>query len=250
MKKLISLLVIALFAVSSVFAQNSQLRDVILLKSGEKVQGKIISRTNNVLTLKTDDGKRFQFQLSEIASIKQEEISRKPEVKPTQHQGNFAGILEINGGVAIAKSTPIPTSLAMAASLAFGSKNAFASNGFLGLGVGYETSLAKNNSDKLTFLPVFILLQKTFTTNRTAPFVSSNVGYAFKLNENYVGGAYFKLSVGVSLHVSEKTAFNIGLYGKIQQISGTVIEQNHLGEFTGEGNAKMLGTGLGVSFIF
>ena len=83
-----------------------------------------------------------------------------------------------------------------------------------------------------------------------APFIASHAGYAFKLNENYGGGAYFKLSSGASFQITEKTAFNIGLFGKIQQISGTIIEQNHLGEFTGEGNAKMYSTGLNVSFIF
>ncbi|HHT21776.1 MAG TPA: hypothetical protein GXZ87_00470 [Bacteroidales bacterium] len=250
MNRFSRLLVILLVITNTAFAQESIVRDVILLKSGEKVQGKIISQTDKVLTLKTDDGKRFQFQLSEIVSIEQEETTRKPEVKPTQHQGNFTGIIEINGGVASAKATPIPASPAMAVSLAFGSKNAFGSNGFLGLGVGYETSLAKNNSNKLTFLPVFILLQKTFTTNKTAPFIASHVGYTFKLNENYGGGAYFKLSGGVNFQIAEKTAFNIGLFGKIQQISGTIIEQNHLGEFMGEGNTKLYSAGLSLSFIF
>ncbi len=250
MNKFIRILFLLLISAGSLLAQESNMRDVVILKNGEKIHGEIVSVSDEILILITEDGKRFQFQLSEISSLEKEVISQKNDTKPNHNQGNFAGIAELNGGITKASSTEIPASPTMALSLAFGSKNAFKSNVFLGLGVGYETILTKDKSQSMSFLPVFLQIHKTLSENKIAPFVASNLGYAFKMNENYGGGAYFKLSGGVNFQITQKSAFNIGIFGKIQKISGTIIENNNLGEFVTEGNTKMFSTGLSAAFIF
>ncbi len=250
MNKFSRLLVILLVFTSTAFAQETVMRDVVFLKSGEKIYGEIIGKTDKIITLKTDDGNRFQFQFSDIASIEKEITHQKPKVKPTKSQGNLSGMMEISGGISKASSTAISLSPSPAISLAFGSKNAFNSSAFLGIGVGYETLLAKDGSQNLTFLPVFLQIYKTLSEHKVAPFVASSLGYAFKMNESYSGGAYFKLSGGANFQLTQNRAFSIGVFGKIQKISGTIIETNNLGEFITEGNTKMYSTGLSATFIF
>ena len=61
-----------LFVSFSLHAQKAN-EDVIWLKNGEKYTGEIVLRNADIVMLKTADGKQFQFQVSEIEKITQQE---------------------------------------------------------------------------------------------------------------------------------------------------------------------------------
>lgn len=231
-----------------IFSQEANPKSVVFLKNGESLKGQVLMKTSEVLVLQTDDGGRYQFQLSEIDKIEQGRKSIEKE--STGEISNFAGIIELNGGLAYASLEGAQFSPLISGTVALGSRDFLKSTFFAGIGTGMEAVFSKEDNENLLLVPLFIRLNKTFTDNSIKPYFGTDAGYAFCLNKEYKGGVLFKLTGGANFSVSRKLSFNVGVFGKIQQISGTVIEKNEWGEFLKQGTTPLYSTGLSFAFLF
>ena len=159
-------------------------------------------------------------------------------------------MMDAAGGVAFANATPIGHTPTMNFTLAFGSRNAFGTNAFAGAGAGYLT-LTGNESVKIqSFIPLFFQINMPLNNTKISPAIGSKAGYLFSLNDEYKGGAFLNLSGGIIYKLTSITSLYFGLYAEALGISGTVIEDNELGEFTKQGNATVYSLGLKCSFLF
>lgn len=252
MKKTLFTLVLLLFPLFLGFGQEISPKDIIVLKNGNKFIGEIVLKTDDTVIFQTEDGKRFQFQTNEIARIGQEKIKPaavESDVQQPKGSGNFGGLIEVNGGVAHSAPASV-TAPDFGASVALGSRNAFGSQTFAGIGAGIELILAKEEDKKMAFIPIFIQVQKNLTNKQIKPFVGTKIGYAVSTTKNFKGGTAASLNGGISIPLSRRSAINVGIVGKIQQITGTIIERNERGDFTKHGAAPLVSAGGVVSFQF
>lgn len=237
-----------LFGITVILAQEATPQSTVYLKNGDVFKGRILMSTDEVMMIQTDDGKRYQFLTSEIERISEDR--QKKDSRQIGKESNFGVIIDLEGGIANASTENIRNSPLISGSAALGTKNLFNSNTFAGLGTGVEFIFPKNEGKNLILLPIFIQLNKTFTDNPIKPFIGTKTGYSFGLNKEYKGGVFIKLSGGANFSISEKTSVNLGVFGKIQQISGLIIEKNEWGEFVKNGTTPLYSIGLNFAFIF
>lgn len=235
-------------AAISNFAQESSVKSKVYLKNGTVFNGEILMTTDGVMVMQTDDGKRYQFQISEIDRV--EQGLKKEETAQSDVLRNFSGTLEINGGFAKAPIEGFRFSPQFSATIALGTKNFLKTKTFVGIGTGFELIPLQYNPEELTFIPIFIQINKILSNGTTSPFVGLKSGYSFSLNNAYKAGMLVQLASGVNFKISNDKSLNVGIFGKIQEISGTIIENNEHGSFVKHGATKILNGGLSLGFLF
>lgn len=247
MRRFVFSIIFSLSSFAVLFAQEMKSQDVLHLKNGEVFKGMIMLKTDDVVVLNTDDGKRYQFQLSDIEKLGQE--IPKTRTEKNKLPSSFATLVELNGGISSVPIASFQTTPMFSCSVALGSKDTFGTNTFAGIGLGYEAVFSK--SDKtMSFLPIFVQIHKNLSNKPINPYVGMKSGYALCFNDEFTGGAFVCLALGINFRLADEKSFNLGLLGKIQSVSGTIIERNELGEFTTQGSTPMYTFGLNIGFIF
>lgn len=248
MKKKYSIILAILFFCIPIFGQQKT-TDVIYLKNGDKYTGKIVFKNEEVIMLETNDGKRFQFQTSEIKETTQEEATSNESQTQTYNKGNLVGLLQLDGGTSAIKGG-IKTSPMVDLSLAFGSKKVLGKNMFLGVGGGFENIFDSSNKRSISFLPIFAQMKNTFSERNNSPALNLKLGYAFPLQQDYRGGLYFYTSGGINLKNTESSNIYLGLYVKIQSTSGKISETFQQDTFTSVSNAVITSIGVSTAITF
>lgn len=236
-----------------IWAQENALQDKITLKTGEVYTGEILVLNSEIVMLKSSNGTRFQFQLSEVKKF---EKTTKVDVNDSttyydrnSEIGNFAGFLDISGGVSSAKFG-FGSSPNTQASLVFGNKSVLGQQIFLGVGIGLNNTLLSETNSNILFMPVFLKMQANLSKDKTAPFAGLDTGYAFGMTNGYGGGAFAKISTGISRKTRNKTSLSIGFFAGINSISGNLTEINSAGSYNYHGNTIMTNFGLNFGLLF
>jgi hypothetical protein len=249
------ILVLTLLLSVHVWGQGSTALDKITLSTGEVYIGEIVVKTADMVMIKVKNGRRYQFQLTEVSQIekiKSDEQSNDQAANlltANQTDGNFSGQLELAGGISEARFAFVASPNAQV-SLTFGNKKAFGKNVFLGLGIGYNNTFSGTGSPSLHLIPVFARIQNNFTDDKTTPFIGLDAGYAFSSSTDFKGGPLVKISFGISHRINYKTALIAGFYGGLNQIYGQLTETNELGTFTYSANTSMLSLGVKLGLQF
>jgi hypothetical protein len=109
MKKCVVFLFVVVLCWNNAFSQNTEV-DKVLLRSGEAYFGEVLLRNDELVMMKTQDGARFQFPVSEIKSIEKvsvvDALRHINSEKMSNAVGNeqLSGMLEIAGAVGLAKN--------------------------------------------------------------------------------------------------------------------------------------------------
>ena len=248
------LLVILLFFVVVVSAQ-SVVRDKVTLKTGDVFIGNIVLQNNDVVMLTDLKGVRYQFPVAEIKSIEKIEESAVDQQNTTVtpyrdiNQGNVCGLLELSGALGNAynrfSNRPVGQ-----VSLTFGSRQIYSKLLFLGVGVGYLSVVEAQNSELLSFVPVYLRLKNTFLQKKTSPYAFVDAGYSFALNTGFEGGLYAKSGLGFQYNAASKTSFYWGAYAAVQGFSATLTETRNSIPYTFYGNSSAITVGLNVGLQF
>ena len=151
--------VLALFLSVQLWGQESSISDKITLITGEVYIGDIVVKTADMVMIKTKNGTRYQFPLSEVRQIVKVQVDGKTQTSEIQLpvSSDFCGQLEVSGGISNAKYV-FGYSPNIQATVAFGNKQLFGKNLFLGVGVGYNNTFIGSNSAVLGLLPVFCII--------------------------------------------------------------------------------------------
>ncbi|MEI6555453.1 MAG: hypothetical protein WCL70_07690 [Paludibacter sp.] len=241
---------------SQLVAQESVSKDKITLLTGEIYIGNIYAKTDELVMIKTENGKRYQFMLSQVKRIEKTTLTSKDSNKNTVKSsvddtspGYFCGNLEISGGISSAKNafSSIPNT---EVSMVFGKNNISGKNLFFGLGASYQMLFTSVNTQPVRFIPAFMRLQKTFLKSKTSPFVGIDAGYSFGLSPGYGGGPFVKTFVGIVRKINYKSDFYADVFGGVSSINTALTETNDLGVFHYNGPTTMTTIGLRVGFHF
>lgn len=223
----------------------------IKLKSGETIQGKLLVKTEIALTIETAKRERFQFSLADIEQWSEDFNLQQEQKKPSQKQtSSFAIRTELNAGVVRVERVALSTTPMASLRLSLGSDHVFGMPVYLGVGTGFKRIFREGINETVDFVPVYLDMQVPLWQGKTQPYVAGKLGYNFSAKGNWSGGVLSELGAGLRFGFTEKVALHVGVFGSVEQILGTVIEQNRWGEFVSEGRASLHGSGLSISLIF
>jgi len=267
--QLISLIFLCVCALG--FAQNTEADNPIrkiTLSTGEVFVGEILVENEQIVMIRTANGNRYQFPRADIKSIetdfeadRAESTNRRPtselrafdEANRTEGSSSyekFAIMIDLQGGISGAKHA-FSTAPIMQASLVLGVKDLVLQNSFIGAGIGYNAVFSSEYSaEAMTFLPLFLRLQKTIGDNHVAPFFELDAGYGFSLNPEFDGGAMMKLAAGMAMDFGMRNTFYFGVFAGLQNFSGQLTQTKDFGSFTYHGNSTVWSLGAKVALKF
>ncbi len=195
MKKLLLLVIILIFTVITVSAQKK--KDVLYLKNGSIIYGKLMEANDNQYTIKTPDGSIFIFSSTEVVKF----VNETPQYDGRKKRG--AGFAMEGGFLVGAQSSQYkaPFSFNIIGNMTLNTRNIFG----IGSGVEYLGQ---------PFTPLFLEYKYLFSDKKTTPFIFFRGGRLFHLREesktdyytypqynytkSYSGGGTFTLGTGIS----------------------------------------------------
>ena len=224
MKKII-ILFLTLYCIPG-FSQIPAMEDVIYLKTGSVLRGKIIEQKTGVLKIELLGGSVFVFEPNEIDSIKRENTLKRTlnSIKKNylRRDKGFRNMTELgiiygvdtkkNNSPSYYYSTPADD---FGISLHTVNGYQFWPYLYAGAGVGIERLITY----KQTFSPFYLRLSSEFLKRRVTPYVSFDVGYSHlwkqKNDDNYSyqnkGGLYLQCGGGVRIYTASRASVMLGL---------------------------------------
>jgi hypothetical protein len=223
MKKLLLSILILIFILFQLTAQKS--KDLLLLKNGNMIFGKLIEVSDSLYKIRTSDGSIYFYRVSDVNKIELADSFFEGRKK------NGAGFTIETGILAGAQTSQYktPFSCNILISVIRNTRNIFSA----GSGVEYLGE---------PFMPLFVEYKVLFSDNKTTPFFFIRGGKLFHLNgdfgasdptspqynvpSSYKGGGSFTIGTGISwvrdwgetylsfayrnLHISyEETGYNL-----------------------------------------
>ncbi len=221
MRKLYYILLLLLFPLCS-FSDV-----VVTLRSGSSLTGNIVFQNDEVVVIKSQEGQRFQYPMSEVESIREAEISIEEvieEEKPVS--AKKVGIsLNLSGGASFMPHETAGGSVG--AEVFIGACNLFNKHIFIGGGIGYSgffISPASGTSRVLSFIPVELRFSAPLMQTAHAPAIGCSIGYGFSPKGIDRGGLTAALDFGWRWQMTEKHALFAGLGFAFQQGKTEVAE--------------------------
>jgi hypothetical protein len=188
--------------------QNKNYLDVVYLKNGSIIRGKIIEQTNEKTIIQTRDHNRWVFTSSEV-----EKIATEPRpffLKKTGYL-NY-----IEAGVLSGTTQTITNWQTDYKAYSTFSLQIFQGHQFHpAFGLGFTTGLDWYHNQ--TILPVALGIRGDFSQKRITPTYGFDMGYGLgwlneqKNNKTYSGGGLFALSGGIKIRTLSQTSFLLSL---------------------------------------
>ena len=210
--------------------------EVVVLRSGQRVQGEIVVRNSEVVIVRTSNGMRYQYPMSEVSAItldedqmdasteKKDNVSRKQQAVSLRAQAMGGALYVPNmgwGGYA-------------GADLIVGANVMEGKRVFVGGGVGYRARVV--NDKTYSFIPLQATISSSLMDQQHSPIIGMNIGYGISTNRKIQGGICAGAELGWHYVVDENTSIVLGLSAEWQQakvdIVETVIQKdyiNHMG---------------------
>jgi hypothetical protein len=251
--KIFNLLALCLLISITSLGQETIRLNKVTLHSGEVFVGEILLNNQEIILIKTQSGSRFQFPVSEIKSIEQNDVKTSEIKKENDIElidaANLCGIFEINGGISNAENK-YRNAISNQLSLSFGTRKVAKKEIFVGGGVGYFNVFLKNGVETNGFIPVFLRLKTNLTDKKTSPYLGLDAGYAFALSSKQEGGQYSKFSFGINRKINFKTSLFLGLYANVLSFNANLVETNNFGVFNYYGKTSMINFGVNLGLQF
>jgi hypothetical protein len=227
---------ITFFSVQNVLAQENKQQDVVYLKNGTVLHGKIVEiEANKTITFISNCGDKWVINQSEIEEIKKKDISSNPYLNlssPFIEYKTEGFYSKLNVGFLFSGNidTPFPPlSLILLGGYDF--KNKFSVGGGVGLDLLNEA-----------YMPVVADLKYNFTSGKINHYIYFQGGYIVPLetpdpydydySSDYLsdissdGGYLINPGLGLKLFINEKNAFSFGIGYKYIHINHSYKEQN------------------------
>ena len=212
----------------------------IKLKSGQTVTGTIVFQNDEVVVVKSAEGQRFQYPMSEVADIAETETVKEEEEKPRDDgQTKRVGFsLHLSGGGGIVPDCPAGGHFG--ATVYIGASNLFDKQVFVGGGVGADLffmpaasqASAKAAAGTYIFIPLQVRFSAPFMQTKHAPAAGCSVGYGFCTRGIERGGVSASADLGWRCRFSQKSALFAGLTAGVQQTKIDITETIDNADYT------------------
>lgn len=200
----------------------------LTLKSGHTLTGTVVFRNEEVIVIKSAEGQRFQYPMSEVTDIAEVEAVtvEEEDTKPVTSVKKVGVSLHLSGGAAFIPHDAIGGGLD--AMVYVGACNLFQKHIFIGGGIGYEGFFMSDNAESpltnTSFIPIQVRFSAPLMQTRHAPALGCSLGYGFSPKEIDKGGICASLDAGWRWQINEKMAMFAGINAAFQQGKTSVDE--------------------------
>ena len=226
--------------------------ETIILRTGARVKGTVVFQNEEVVVVRNEEGKRFQYMRADVEQILTEEqtIEEAQEVEAEEEEVKVTKkasiLLEVAGGAAVK-----PTETAgggVAVDLLVGSHMLGGKHIFVGGGVGYHGFFL--GAEKYNFLPIQVAVRMPLMEQKHAPAFGVAVGYGIALSKTYLGGIYADVDFGYRCQLNPNTALGLFAFAQFQQAvvpSTTIVDGN---PYTQNIGRSLVMSGVKLSLYF
>jgi hypothetical protein len=209
---------------------QSNYEDVVYLKNGGIMHGLIIEQVPNVsLKIQTADRNVFAYKIEEIEKITKEPVIYQQNNIPNNDQGNVQNNAQSEAPgkapkqvIDKVKQKGVTCIMELNMNRYDFIHNEFSLSGGFRTSVGYlfnpHFSVGGGTGfeilDETCYIPLYTDLRYNITKKAVTPFITADIGYAFRVSQNYNhyhGGLLVNPGLGVKFFVSPKVALNFSL---------------------------------------
>ncbi len=219
--------------------------EVVILQTGQSVKGDIVLQNEDVVIIRTSNGMRYQYPMSEVLDVKQDEpVSETAEEKrDAEDQFKHVAVCAqaVGGGVYVPY---MGWGGNVGASLKIGANLLEQKQIFVGGEVGYKAMIFTDQT--YSFIPLQACFSVILSGRKHAPIVGVDIGYGFSANRKTQGGMCAGANVGWYYKIDHDTSIALGLGADWQQAQ-TEVHQTIVNP---DANAQKDYTNyMGVNFI-
>ena len=211
-----------IFLLFSCLLSSMMMAEVVVLNSGQRIQGEITLLNEEVVIIKKKDGTRYQYPRSEVQSIQEDQIitsiSTTPESTTTNKK--VAVRVQAYGGAVYLPNKGWGGQIG--ADLILGSKKIGNTPILVGGSVGFRTKLLPK--ENYTFIPLQAVVSMPLIQKQHAPYISMSLGYGCSTNKSTKGGICLSASAGWTYQVNSNLALLLSACAEWQNTQTEITE--------------------------
>ena len=239
---------------------SDNLIDVIYLKNGRVIRGKILEQIpNQSVKIETVEGGEFVYYADNIEKITKESSLKKSKSQSVNldFKPAYFGIVDVGyfygyGNNIIEGIISCPKHRVNVNFI-----NGYKVNQYYSLGIGvginyYFNAVTEFFSDNNSILvPVFFAFRAKFSNNKISPYLSFDVGYSFEAKDNFKPfGVLLSPTIGASYKISNRLDLLAGISYLMQRYSYTYTDVISGYELTLSKNISFDAVGLKIGVAF
>ena len=195
--------------------------EVVVLNSGQRIQGEITLLNEDVVIIKKKDGTRYQYPRSEVQSIEEDPtITTTTTLESTTTNRKVAVRVQAHGGVVYLPNKGWGGQIG--ADLILGSKKIGNTPMLVGGSVGFRTKLLPEQN--YTFIPIQAVVSMPLIPKLHAPHICMSLGYGCSTNKATKGGICLSASAGWTYQVNSNLALLLSACAEWQNTHTEITE--------------------------
>ncbi|MBO5816350.1 MAG: hypothetical protein J6R26_00150 [Paludibacteraceae bacterium] len=232
----------------NILLSTTLLAEVVVLKTGRRVEGEIILQNDEVVIIKKKDGTRYQCPREEILAI--EESTSETEALTNEEANSSSKRVslraQMHGGAVYIPFKGWGGQIGV--DMMMGSKEIGEFPIFLGGSIGYRAKMIEKTT--YSFIPLQVALATPLNREKQARHIAMNIGYGFSTNKSTKGGICLTAAAGWIYHFNSNSSLILSGSIEWQQTQTEVIEtiegQNY-SSYAGN-NFFSLGANIAIQF--
>ena len=195
--------------------------EVVVLNSGQRIQGEITLLNEEVVIIKKKDGTRYQYPRSEVQSIQEDQtITTTTTIESTTTNRKIAIRIQAYGGAVYLPNKGWGGQIG--ADVILGSKKICNTPILVGGSVGFRTKLLPK--ENYTFIPLQAVVSMPLIQKQHAPYISMSLGYGCSTNKSTKGGICLSASAGWTYQVNSHLALLLSACAEWQNTQTEITE--------------------------
>ena len=221
--------------------------EVVVLNSGQRIQGEITLLNEDVVIIKKKDGTRYQYPRSEVQSIEEDPtITTTTTLESTTTNRKVAVRVQAHGGVVYLPNKGWGGQIG--ADLILGSKKIGNTPMLVGGSVGFRTKMLPE--ENYTFIPIQAVVSMPLIPKQHAPHICMSLGYGCSTNKATKGGICLSASAGWTYQVNSNIALLLSACAEWQNSQTEITESIDEQEYKNNVGCNFitLGATIGIQF--
>ena len=209
---------------------SMMMAEVVVLNSGQRIQGEITLLNEDVVIIKKKDGSRYQYPRSEVQSIQEDQTVNTTTTTPESTTVNrkVAVRIQAYGGAVYLPNKGWGGQIG--ADLILGSKKIGTTPILVGGSVGFRTKILPE--ENYTFIPIQAVVSMPLIPKQHAPHICMSLGYGCSTNKATKGGICLSASAGWTYQVNSNLALLLSACAEWQNTHTEITEIINKQEYT------------------
>ena len=226
--------------------------ETIILRTGARVKGSVVFQNEEVVIVRSEEGKRFQYPRSDVEEILPDDqtLEDVQEAAEEEEEVNTTKKASILLEVSCAPAIMVPFSTGGNAGVDFlaGTHHIKDKHIFIGAGIGYHGYFMDGYA--YNFLPIEAKLSLPFIEAKHAPLFGLAIGYGIALSKDYVGGIYTDLDFGYRYQINPESALAVLVFASFQQARLKINETIDGSTYTNRTGRNFVTPGIKFALFF